>query len=38
MQKDFWVKNGVLEEIGMQRDFWVKLGFRGNEHAKEHSG
>ena len=24
MQKDFWVKNGVLEEMGVQRDFWVK--------------
>ena len=26
MQRDFWVKNGVLGEMAMQRDFWVKDG------------
>ena len=34
MRKDFWVKNGVLGEIGMQRDFWVKIGVWGNGCAK----
>ena len=29
VQKDFWVKIGVLGEMGMQRDFWVKIGFWG---------
>ena len=29
MQRDFWVKNGILGEMAMQRDFWVKMGFRG---------
>ena len=34
MQRDFWVKNGVLGEMGVQRDFWVKMGFWENGHAK----
>ena len=35
MQRDFWVKNGILGGMAMQRDFWVKMGFLGeNEHAK----
>ena len=29
MQGDFWVKNGVLGEMGVERDFWVKMGFWG---------
>ena len=24
VQRDFWVKNGVLGEMGIQKDFWVK--------------
>ena len=29
MQKDFWVKNGVLGEIGVQRNIQVKDGVWG---------
>ena len=29
MQRDFWVKNGVLRKMGMQRDFWIKNGVLG---------
>ena len=29
MQRDFWVKNGVLGEMGAQRDFWIKNGVWG---------
>ena len=25
MQKNFWVKNGALGEMGVQRDFGLKL-------------
>ena len=32
MQRNFWVKNGILGESGHAK---VKIGgFRGNEHAK----
>ena len=29
MQKNFWVKNGVLGEMSMQRDFCAKIGVWG---------
>ena len=29
MQRDFWVKNGVLGKMAVQRDFRVKMGFYG---------
>ena len=29
MQRDFWVKNGVLGEMSVQKDFWVKNGVLG---------
>ena len=34
MQRDFWVKNGILGEMSVQKDFWVKNGVLGNGHAK----
>ena len=34
VQKNSWVKNGALGEMGVQRDFGLKWGFRGNECAK----
>ena len=27
MQRDFWIKNGILGEMAMQGDFWVKMEF-----------
>ena len=29
MQRDFWVKNGILGEMSVQKDFWIKNGILG---------
>ena len=34
MQRDFWVKNGILGKWPCKGTFGLKWGFRGNEHAK----
>ena len=34
VQRDFWVKNGVLGEMSVQKDFWVKNGVLGKWACK----
>ena len=38
MQRDFWVKNGVLGEMSVQKDFWVKNGVLREMGCKETFG
>ena len=34
VQRDFWLKNGVLGEMSVQKDFWVKNGVLGKWACK----
>ena len=34
IERDFWVKNGVLGKWPCKGTLALKWGFRGNEHAK----
>ena len=34
MQRDFWVKNGVLGEMSVQKDFGLKMVFWGKWACK----